>query len=180
MATVHNTTLTPTKLELLTVWLPRQPWYRGSGAPELTKAGGFRLDDPAGEVGIELMVVVDAGTSDAYFVPMTYRGAETDGDLIGTMEHGVLGTRFAYDGATDPVLRAALTALIRGEVRPQAQSTSNTEDPTVHVGLHLEATGVDILRLLTSSDAPPRPGEVSVPWRAADGQTVRGVLTHPA
>lgn len=60
MAVIHRTTLTPTKLELLTAWLPTRPWYRGGPAtPELTKAGGFRLDDPEGEVGIEFMVVTD-------------------------------------------------------------------------------------------------------------------------
>jgi hypothetical protein len=52
VAIIHNTTMVPTKLELLTAWLPRQPWYLGAGRPELARAGGFRLDDPAGEVGI--------------------------------------------------------------------------------------------------------------------------------
>jgi hypothetical protein len=54
MAVIHHTTLTPGKLELLSAWLPSQPWYRDAGrAPELDRAGGFRLDDPAGEVGLE-------------------------------------------------------------------------------------------------------------------------------
>ena len=61
MAIVHNTTMNPGKLELLAAWLPAQPWFPGSGRePELTKAGGFRLDDPRGEVGIEFMLVTDA------------------------------------------------------------------------------------------------------------------------
>src|SRR5690242_11256798 len=42
MAVVHDTTMTPGKLELLAGWLPRQPWYAGSGGG-LRKAGGFRL-----------------------------------------------------------------------------------------------------------------------------------------
>ena len=118
MAIIHKTTLTPTKLELLTDWLPDQPWYADRGrAPELAKAGGFRLDDPQGEVGIEFMVVTD-GSDDsavAYLVPMTYRASAldgADGALVGTTEHGVLGPRWVYDGMSDPVLVGQLVALI--------------------------------------------------------------------
>ena len=99
MAVIHRTTLKPTKLELLTSWLPSRPWYRGgAGEPTLTKAGGFRLDDPQGEVGIEFMVVTDSSGPQpvAYLVPLTYRGAPLDGAehaVVGTMEHGVLGQR---------------------------------------------------------------------------------------
>jgi len=134
MSLIHHTTLTPTKLELLTQWLPRQPWYAGTGrAPELVKAGGFRLDDPLGEVGVEFMVVTDQDGA-AYHVPMAYRGAPLAGAedaLIGTTEHGVLGKRWIYDGAHDPVVVAQLTALVRGETEAQAQSLSDTPDPTV-------------------------------------------------
>ena len=50
MAIVHNTTMSPAKLELLAAWLPAQPWFPGSGRePELAKVGGFRLDDPQGD-----------------------------------------------------------------------------------------------------------------------------------
>jgi len=137
MAIIHNTTMTPGKLELLRVWLPAQPWYLSSGrGPELTKAGGFRLDDPAGEVGIEFMVVTDGSGNRAitYQVPLTYRAgalAGAEGGLIGTAEHGVLGRRWIYDGTRDPVLVAQLVALVQGEAEPQAQSASNTPDPTV-------------------------------------------------
>jgi hypothetical protein len=93
MAVIHWTTLKPSKLELLTTWLPTQLWYRGGDTPSLAKAGGFRLDDPAGEVGIELMIVTDtAGPEvDAYLVPLTYRATLGEGTPIGTMDHGVLG-----------------------------------------------------------------------------------------
>ncbi|MGQ4271429.1 maltokinase N-terminal cap-like domain-containing protein [Nocardiopsis changdeensis] len=76
MAVVHRTTMTPTKLELLQTWLPAQPWYAGE-RPDPAKAGGFRLDDPQGEVGIEFMVVTDGAA--AYHVPLTYRGAPLEG-----------------------------------------------------------------------------------------------------
>ena len=31
-AEVHQSTLTPTKLELLAAWLPTQPWFDGDAA----------------------------------------------------------------------------------------------------------------------------------------------------
>jgi hypothetical protein len=137
MAVIHHTALKPTKLELLTSWLPSQPWYLGgAGEPELAKAGGFRLDDPQGEVGIECMVVTDTSNTqpNAYLVPLTYRGAPLDGAehaLVGTMEHGVLGLRWAYDGYHDLVLVAQLLALIEGRVQAQDQNTSDTPDREV-------------------------------------------------
>jgi len=136
MAVVHNTTLVPTKAELLSAWLPTQPWYRGATPPDLSRAGGFRLDDPAGEVGIELVVVNDASgaTPMSYLTPLTYRGAPLTGaedHLIGTMEHGVLGRRWVYDGACDPVFVEQVLALLAGEVEAQDQGESNTVDPTV-------------------------------------------------
>ena len=137
MAVIHHTTLTPGKLELLAAWLPTQPWYRGRDTgPELARAGGFRLDDPDGEVGIEFMVVTDGPDGPAYLVPMTYRAAplpDTAG-LITTAEHGVLGRRWVYDGPHDPVLVAQLAALVQGEAEPQAQRVSQTPDPTVTTG----------------------------------------------
>ncbi|MCT2591825.1 1,4-alpha-glucan branching protein [Streptomyces sp. N2-109] len=137
MAFVYNTTVTPSKLELLTSWLPGQSWYLGKGGePSLTKVGGFRLDDPQGEVGLEFMVVTDdsGGQRHTYQVPFSYRGAPLDEAghaLIGTTEHGVLGTRWVYDGIHDPVLIAQLFALLTGEAEPQSQGLSDTPDFTV-------------------------------------------------
>ncbi|GGQ78666.1 maltokinase N-terminal cap-like domain-containing protein [Streptomyces flaveolus] len=139
MAVIHQTTLKPTKVELLASWLPSRPWYRGGpDAPELTRAGGFRLDDPDGEVGIEFMVVTDASGAApaAYFVPLAYRGAPLDGAghaLVGTTEHGVLGKRWVYDGCHDPVLAAQLLALAEGRAQAQAQSISDAPDRDVVV-----------------------------------------------
>src|SRR5215469_3309710 len=110
MAIIHtNATMSPGKLELLRSWLPVQPWYLDAGRePELTRAGGFRLDDPQGEVGIEFMVVADGsgGRAGTELGPMTYGGAAlagADGGLIGTGERGVLGRRWIYDGVHEPV-----------------------------------------------------------------------------
>ncbi|HYZ57723.1 MAG TPA: 1,4-alpha-glucan branching protein [Streptosporangiaceae bacterium] len=137
MAILYETTLVPSKLELLTSWLPAQPWYLGSGhEPELTRVGGFRLDDPEGEVGIQFMVVTDGSGERAttYQVPLTYRAsacADADDGLICTAEHGVLGRRWIYDGTCDPVFAAQLVALIQGGTEAQSESVSNTPDPTV-------------------------------------------------
>ena len=139
MAQIHETTMSPGKLELLAEWLPRQRWYVDRGEPpRLSRAGGFRLDDPGGEVGIELMVVRDnaGGDRTTYLVPMTYRGEPlpgADDALVGTGEHGVLGCRWVYDATRDPVALGQILALLQGEAEPQHQSLSDTPDPTVVV-----------------------------------------------
>ncbi|GAA1669419.1 hypothetical protein GCM10009733_078560 [Nonomuraea maheshkhaliensis] len=158
MAVIHHTTLTPTKLELLTAWLPTRPWYRGGPAgPELAKGGGFRLDDPEGAVGIEFMVVNDisGGRATAYLVPLTYRGAPLDEAghaLIGTAEHGVLGRRWIYDGCHDPVLIAELTALVEGRAQPQDQNT--TDAPAPHVTRSCTVTSTAAQASITTAQTP--------------------------
>jgi Maltokinase N-terminal cap domain len=183
MAVIHQTTMSPTKLALLAAWLPGQPWYTGTGrSPDLARAGGFRLDDPQGEVGIEFMAVTDRAGDIAttYHVPLTYRGdafERISSALIGTSEHGVLGRRWIYDGAADPVLVAQLVALIQGEVQAQAQTVSDTPDTTVACtpvgGARLSVYGSPEL----SGDATGT--EILVPTVTADGgvrQLVVGIL----
>ena len=154
MSIIHRTTLTPTKLELLAEWLPGQPWYRG-GAPQPAKAGGFRLDDPENVVGVEFMVVADGDTT--YHVPMTYRSEPVEGQpLIGVTQHGVLGRRFVYDGAHDPVLVRTLVALFNGETQPQMQSVNDTVDETV-----------------TATGGPIEPTTFAVAANTAEGTDVR-------
>ncbi|MER5436895.1 1,4-alpha-glucan branching protein [Streptomyces sp. NPDC002588] len=190
MAFIHRTTMAPTKLELLTGWLPKQSWYTGdAGAPELVRAGGFRLDDPEGEVGIEFMVVVDtAGQAPvAYLVPMGYRGAALEDvpaeGLIGTSEHGVLGTRWIYDGVHDPVVMGQLRALLRGEATPQHQSESDTPDPTVTVHGTVPVGGpeVGIHRVLRPTEAArTSSGHLVAGWTWPDGTAARGVFAAVA
>ncbi|MFF8696035.1 1,4-alpha-glucan branching protein [Streptomyces sp. NPDC015144] len=163
MSVIHRTTLKPTKLELLTPWLPAQPWYAGAEGqrPELDRTGGFRLDDPAGEVGIEFMVVTDTSGPEpvSYHVPLTYRGAPLPGAdhaLIGTTEHGVLGDRWVYDGAHDPVVAAQLYALLLGEAEPQMQRVSDTPDPSVTARFtgQRDAAGPTVTSVTSVTDAP--------------------------
>jgi hypothetical protein len=150
MATIHRTTMVPGKLDLLGDWLPRQPWYRDTGRPAaLTRAGGFRLDDPAGEVGIEFVFVTDGtdGQETTYHVPLAYRGAplpDAEAGLIGTSEHGVLGRRWIYDGAHDPVAVGQVLALLSGEAEAQDQNRSDTPDPSV--GRHWGSPGRPAVR----------------------------------
>lgn len=206
MAVIHNTVLKPSKLELLTSWLPSRPWYVGDGAPELAKAGGFRLDDPEGEVGIEFIVVTDTAGDrpSTYLVPLTYRGAPLDGAkhaLVGTMEHGVLGRRWAYDGCHDPVMVAQLAALIEGRVQAQDQNASDTPDRDVtrsYTGdgpLPGEFTAIDdeegtalsapngaairlhrVLRPAPDDAIPEGTGHVAGSWEMPDGTRARGVF----
>ncbi|WP_149562792.1 maltokinase N-terminal cap-like domain-containing protein [Streptomyces cacaoi] len=172
MAVVHRTVLKPTKLELLGAWLPSRPWYRGAeDGPRLARAGGFRLDDPEGEVGIEFIVATDtSGPRPAtYLLPLTYRGAPLDGAedaLVGTMEHGVLGRRWAYDGCHDPVLVAQLTALIAGRAQAQDQDISDTPDPEVTAS-HTDGAAVPTDLADAADD---RDGTVLT---ASDGATLR-------
>jgi hypothetical protein len=115
MALLHKATLRPTKLELLTAWLPSRDWYTGP-AGEVTRVASFRFDDPADAVGIETMLV-QVGDGPVHQVPLTYRPAPlADGDdrLLGTSEHSVLGKRWIYDGSGDPVYATTLTSAIFG------------------------------------------------------------------
>ncbi|WP_067708660.1 maltokinase N-terminal cap-like domain-containing protein [Nocardia yamanashiensis] len=177
MAEVHRTTLVPSKIELLAQWLPKQEWYRGDDTPKLVRAGGFRIDDPAGEVGIECYVALDENTGVAYHVPMTYRGAplmNAEAALIGTTEHGVLGSRWVYDATRDPVFAAQAAELLAGRTRAQAQSRSDTVDSSVHVSVD-DSGSAHVVRVLAETGDDLEGGFVSAPWTNNQGETVRGV-----
>lgn len=113
MALLHEATISPRKDELVGPWLPTRPWW--DGETERTPVGSFRLDDPAGEVGMECFLFGSASGS-TLFVPVTYRDAPLPGSevgLLGTMEHSVLGTRYVYDACADPVFVATVLNTIR-------------------------------------------------------------------
>ncbi|WP_030489326.1 CG0192-related protein [Micromonospora chokoriensis] len=140
MALLHKATLRPTKLDLLATWLPGRPWFAGPTGVEVMSRGAYRFDDPAGEVGIETMLV---GVADGpvHHVPLTYRAAPFDGAdswLVGTTEHSVLGRRWVYDGCADPVYAAALAhAILSGagqaEQYVEVDGRREVREPTVTV-----------------------------------------------
>lgn len=113
MSIIYETTLSPSKYELLAAWLPTQAWFRGDAA-RLSPIGAYRLVDPEGEVGFEGHLFT-AGDSEIYHAPLSYRGSPLDAGeefLVGTIEHGVLGKRWVSDAIGDPVFRAVLAAAI--------------------------------------------------------------------
>jgi hypothetical protein len=115
MALLYDATVIPSKLDLLTAWLPSRSWFTGDA--DLQRVAAYRFDDPAGEVGLETFLV-SAGGEAVFQVPMTYRNAALPGNdefLLGTTEHSVLGRRWVYDGCADPVWASALaTAILTG------------------------------------------------------------------
>lgn len=101
MARFHVSTNTPTKLELMAEWLPKQPWAPATGGA-VEPIGTFHFDDPEGEVGMQThLVKVDRAL---LHVPLTYRATPLEGGdaaFVGEMHHRVLGPRFVYDGLGD-------------------------------------------------------------------------------
>ena len=113
MALLHEATISPRKDELVGPWLRTRPWW--DGQTERAPVGTFRLDDPAGEVGMECFLFGSAAGS-TLFVPLTYRSAPLQGreaSLLGAMEHSVLGTRYVYDACADPVFVSTALHTIR-------------------------------------------------------------------
>ncbi|MDQ0092706.1 maltokinase N-terminal cap-like domain-containing protein [Paeniglutamicibacter psychrophenolicus] len=190
MSEIFATTMDPTKHQLIAAWLPRQDWFAGEGKPVLQTLGGFRLDDPAGDVGMEFIVVADTAPAEPviYHVPLSYRGAELPGaeaSLLGTSEHGVLGVRWIYDGEGDPVWQAQVRALLAGDVAAQHQNISHTLEPLVGVDRAAgqgtgEAAGnrkTTVIRRPVAGGAGSSGAAawVSSPWTEA-GEPVRGAV----
>ena len=106
----------------------------------MVSRGAYRFDDPAGEVGIETMLV-GAADGPVHHVPLTYRAAPLDGAdgwLVGTTEHSVLGRRWVYDGCVDPVYAAALAhAILTGSGQAEqyfeVDGRREVREPTVTV-----------------------------------------------
>lgn len=100
MAIFQVATNTPPKSEIIAEWMETQPW--GSAGVSIEIVGSFHLEDPEGEVGMQVHIVAVGGR--LIQVPLTYR-AEQAPDLaeafLAVMHHSVLGPRFVYDGFGD-------------------------------------------------------------------------------
>lgn len=144
MAIIYQATLVPSKAEIVASWLPTQPWFDGP-ADVATPVAAYRFDDPAGEVGVEsLLLEVDGRL---VHVPLTYRSAPLPGAerwLLGTLEHSVLGTRWVYDAQGDPVYRAELTRVVQ-EGDTQVRMMVETPDGPVErePSIHVRGSGTD-------------------------------------
>lgn len=171
MAIVHPATLTPSKIELISQWLPTQPWADGPGNIEIVAT--FRLDDPAGEVGIETFVV--RRDQQLFHVPLTYRAAPLPGAaLVGELEHSVLGHRWVYDGETDDVYVATATGTITegghevemfladGTQLPRAESAASAVGSGLPDGA---AGGQLVIARALPAQVPPGAATLSATWR---------------
>ena len=166
VAEIHTqATLTPSKLELMRAWLPAQPWFSGD-ASDLEVAGQFRFVDPAGAVGVQVMLMTSGGV--LYQVPLTYRDAPLEGGedaLLGTMDHSVLGMRWTYDAMADPVFQnELLRTIVEGDSGAGVPAGASATTPVHGSG----AEGVD-----------PAPGERHGDDVIAYGSYSVHVTRHP-
>lgn len=182
MAVIHpGATLTPHFRDFLPGWVARQPWYRGTGVPVLSPVGFFRFEDPEGEVGVETHLVTDGAA--VYQIPMTYRGRPVDGGaLIATAEHSVLGTRWIYDGETDPVWRAELVRLVRtnGVTDPSGRRGAGPAEARgrLLVPEAPDTTTIELTRVLAPGEPDDQAGVAGLvvgTWHQ-DGAPVTGCL----
>src|SRR5690554_5549432 len=135
MALLHRAELRPSKLELITPWLAEQSWAYSADAG-WERIAAYRFDDPDGEVGVETMIVGSGGGAELQ-VPVTYRGAQLNGAdewLIGTMEHSVLGRRWVYDAAGDPVYAQTLSFAITSGASEAEQYVEENGERVVQPG----------------------------------------------
>jgi hypothetical protein len=188
MALLHKAEIRPNKIELLAAWLPSQSWYAGPAEPLLERVAAGRFDDPAGEVGLEVMLV-DAGDGVVLHTPLTYRAApldEAEEFLVGTTEHSVLGKRWVYDAAGDPVFAAVLAEVIRTGGTQAAEEVHDGQGGVVVREPHLLLRGSGVVTpgdrkpdILRTPSAPPTPGAavLTAQWSGVDTPVVLATLT---
>lgn len=183
MAILHKATLVPSKGEVVAAWLPQQDWYEGADPARPRPVASFRFDDPAGEVGIETMLLEVEG-SGLWQVPLTYRAHPLDGGgahLLGTLEHSVLGTRYIYDALGDPVYLEVIQAAIaeRGSEADLVRDLGDGSTEEVAKTMVVRGTGgggVDVIlerrpQPAVEADLADGSGAL-IGWRAAEPDLV--------
>lgn len=140
VAILYQAELTPSKMEMLSTWVPVQAWLGDADVRTLDAVGSYRFDDPGGEVGVETHLLRSAD-GQVLQVPLTYRSAPMRGgepSLITTAQHSVLGERWIYDACGDPVYAHALaTAILTGGTQAELELVTDTgyerREPTTRV-----------------------------------------------
>ncbi|GGK94695.1 hypothetical protein JOE58_002424 [Curtobacterium luteum] len=162
MAIIHEAVLRPSKAEALAVWLPLQPWSGVTPGEAVEVVGRFRFDDPAGEVGVET-IVVRTGSGRLLHAPLTYRAAPlrgADAFLVTEMDHSVLGRRWVYDATGDPVYADVVRrAIATGGHEAELERADGAGS------FDKEATAVG------SGSAPSSPTVTAVDTRTEEGET---------
>lgn len=175
MAILHRATITPTKLDLIDGWLGDAL----AGDDDLRQVGSYRFDDPEGEVGIEAILVTRGGP--VRHVVLTYRAAPVEGSadhLVTTMEHSVLGTRWVYDAAGDPVAIAAYRRALAGQQEQaplqiwDGDTLVDTRPPTVELSVTAPAASPDGLDVHLAAEVGPADSAgptLSARWDGGEG-----------
>jgi len=146
MAIIHQASLTPSKLEILRDYLPQIPALDDYVDQNLEHIGAYRFDDPEGHVGVETHVL--SGANGAVLqMPLTYRNEALVGAepwLVGTMHHSVLGDRWVYHGAGDPVYVGELLRTIMSGGSEVAEIVETQDGPVPRdSSFHVQGSGSD-------------------------------------
>lgn len=165
MSIIYDATIEPSKLDMLAAWLPSQEWFIPVPDAELERVASFRFDDPAGQVGMETLLIRHGAWT--YQVPLVYRNApipELAAFLLTSTEHSVLGTRWVYDATGDPLYVAAIAGAVLA-AEPQANQVEHRGEERIPLPATITLTS-------TGTPGTPVPAVESV-----TAHTVGGVTT---
>lgn len=165
MSIIYDATIEPSKLDMLAAWLPSQEWFIPVPDAELERVASFRFDDPAGQVGMETLLIRHGAWM--YQVPLVYRNApvpELAAFLLTSTEHSVLGTRWVYDATGDPLYVAAIAGAVLA-AEPQANQVEHRGEERIPLPATITLTS-------TGTPGTPVPAVESV-----TAHTVGGVTT---
>ena len=171
----------PRSFETLANWISAQRWYSGKGrAIRASVLGGYQLADPAGEVSIYVMFVLDeAEPPRLYQVPITARRTVSSSVPVAPLtEYADANGEAVYlfDGPHDPAFARALLQLILSESDTNTLGTSAT-DQTVYARGHRALPGADV-EIVTSRVLGGEQSNTSIVYemKDADGAPARPVI----